>query len=91
MESRFKNAELSGTLLELRRPNREEQEILEDAKILCQWKNYPDEWRDLIEEDADPDVFVLKTTEGTYYLIAQNLDGHGFLTIAEQCEGPLKD
>jgi hypothetical protein len=79
---RFKQVDPTGFIKEFRRPTKEEWEVIKDAEVLHEYNDYPDEWHELLE-DPDPDVYVLETTDGTFFLISQNDNGHGALTIVK--------
>jgi len=81
--NRFKTAKPTGTIKKLREPTVEEWAIIRNAEVLYEYENHPPEWVELLDEDPDPHFVVLETTDGTFFLIAENSNGHGALTIVK--------
>ncbi len=74
-----------------------EKEIIEEAKetakferislkkAMKEWVKYRTGVYESFIEDRSPDIVKVSTNKGIVYIIAQSIDGHGSLKIAQEC------
>ena len=79
----FEEVKLTGTVNKWRRPTVEEWAEIRAAQVVF---HKEDGWQELLE-DQDPDMTIVETTHGKFYLVAHEYNGHGMLA----CLRPRED
>jgi len=83
---RFKFSDPAGTIKKVRRATPEEWKNVVEGEVRY-GGIVEEEWADIVPEDRDGDVTIMVTTKGKYYVVSQNYEGHGMLSIVEEVPG----
>jgi len=58
--------------------------LISEQQVDDQMDNYRNgSHEDLIERGMEADIYEMTTTKGVFYLVAQEMDGYGCLTVVE--------
>jgi len=79
----FEEVKLTGTVKGWRTPTREEWAEINAAQVVF----HKEDGQPALLEDQDPDMTIVETTHGKFYLVSQSYNGHGMLT----CLRPRED